>query len=416
MTACTPSSARCRPPRPWPGVKLRLVAVNNDILGEAITDADGHVRFDPGPRARHRRHGAADRRCADRRRRLRLHRPVGRRPSTCPTAASTAVPAPAPLDVFLTPERGIYRPGETIHLTALVRDARANAVDRPAADAGRRAAGRRRVRPRDALRRRARRLLRRRRARRPTPCAARGGQALCRPQGRRRSRETSRARRGFRARAARFRPRPPTATCVEPGRAGDDRSHRALSLRRAGARPLGRRRRRPQAGRPRSPAFPGYSFGLADETVEADREPFDYGRGHRRRRQGDASTSALPELPETTRPLEAADHRPHRRHQWPRVERNLTLPVKPADADDRHQAALRRRRGRRERRRPLRGDPRRVPTATRVAAPGLTWKLERINTDYQWYRSDGNWNYELMTTNASGSTTGDDRRERRRRR
>ena len=37
-------------------------------------------------------------------------------------------PAPEPLDVFLTPERGIYRPGETIHLTALVRDPRANAV------------------------------------------------------------------------------------------------------------------------------------------------------------------------------------------------------------------------------------------------------------------------------------------------
>ena len=37
-------------------------------------------------------------------------------------------PAPLPLDVFMTPERGIYRPGETMHLTALVRDPRANAV------------------------------------------------------------------------------------------------------------------------------------------------------------------------------------------------------------------------------------------------------------------------------------------------
>src|SRR5262249_18337580 len=36
--------------------------------------------------------------------------------------------APGPLDVYVTPERGIYRPGETIHLTALVRDARAVAV------------------------------------------------------------------------------------------------------------------------------------------------------------------------------------------------------------------------------------------------------------------------------------------------
>ena len=37
-------------------------------------------------------------------------------------------PAPGALDVFMTPERGIYRPGETIYLTALVRDARADAV------------------------------------------------------------------------------------------------------------------------------------------------------------------------------------------------------------------------------------------------------------------------------------------------
>ena len=39
-----------------------------------------------------------------------------------------------------------------------------------------------------------------------------------------------------------------------------------------------------------------------------------------------------------------------------------------------------------------------VPTGTRVAAPGVTWKLERVETDYQWYRSNGRWNYELVTT------------------
>ena len=38
--------------------------------------------------------------------------------------------APAgPSDVFATPERGAYRSGETIHLTALMRDARAAAVE-----------------------------------------------------------------------------------------------------------------------------------------------------------------------------------------------------------------------------------------------------------------------------------------------
>ena len=37
--------------------------------------------------------------------------------------------APGPLDVFMTSERGIYRPGETAYLTALVRDAFAETVN-----------------------------------------------------------------------------------------------------------------------------------------------------------------------------------------------------------------------------------------------------------------------------------------------
>src|SRR5690606_17671540 len=38
-------------------------------------------------------------------------------------------PAPGPLDVFLATDRGAYRAGETIHVTALVRDANAVAVE-----------------------------------------------------------------------------------------------------------------------------------------------------------------------------------------------------------------------------------------------------------------------------------------------
>ena len=37
-------------------------------------------------------------------------------------------PAPGPLDIFLTTERGIYRAGEQVHITALVRDGTATAV------------------------------------------------------------------------------------------------------------------------------------------------------------------------------------------------------------------------------------------------------------------------------------------------
>ena len=34
--------------QPVAGVKVRLIATNNDILAEAVTDSDGHARFDPG--------------------------------------------------------------------------------------------------------------------------------------------------------------------------------------------------------------------------------------------------------------------------------------------------------------------------------------------------------------------------------
>ncbi len=36
--------------------------------------------------------------------------------------------SPGPVDVFATTERGVYRPGEVVHLTALARDGQANAI------------------------------------------------------------------------------------------------------------------------------------------------------------------------------------------------------------------------------------------------------------------------------------------------
>ena len=46
-----------------------------------------------------------------------------RRPSISATAASPAAPVPAGLDAFVYTERGVYRSGETVHVTALLRDA-----------------------------------------------------------------------------------------------------------------------------------------------------------------------------------------------------------------------------------------------------------------------------------------------------
>src|SRR4029079_16101861 len=36
-------------------------------------------------------------------------------------------------------------------------------------------------------------------------------------------------------------------------------------------------------------------------------------------------------------------------------------------------------------------------TGKRAAAEGLTWVLNRLDTHWQWYRRDGQWNYEAVT-------------------
>ncbi|NOU07936.1 MAG: alpha-2-macroglobulin family protein [Hyphomicrobiaceae bacterium] len=111
------------------GAKVRLVARNNEVLGEVVTDARGYVRFDGGLR---RGEG-------------------GLQPAFVAAEIngdyafldlSTAAfdltdrgvkgrDAPGPVDAFTFADRGVYRPGETVHLTSLVRDAEARAAHLP---------------------------------------------------------------------------------------------------------------------------------------------------------------------------------------------------------------------------------------------------------------------------------------------
>ncbi len=109
------------------GVEVTLLARNNDVLGRAVTDADGHARFDPG-----------------------LLRGRGGAEAALVTAEAgqdfafldlaepgfdlsdrgvAGRPAPPPVDVFVTTERGAYRPGETVFATVLARDDRARAIE-----------------------------------------------------------------------------------------------------------------------------------------------------------------------------------------------------------------------------------------------------------------------------------------------
>ena len=66
-------------------------------------------------------------------------------------------PAPAGLDAFVFTERGVYRTGETVHVTSAAARCARDSGGAGAVDAGGRAAGRRRIPPRAGAGRRARR-------------------------------------------------------------------------------------------------------------------------------------------------------------------------------------------------------------------------------------------------------------------
>jgi len=113
--------------KPITGSDVQLVARDNRILGTAQTDAQGRASFDGG-----------------------LLRGIGGASPAFVTASGAegdyafldltrsafdlsdrgvgGRDAPGPVDVFFYTERGIYRPGETVHLSALARDDQANAI------------------------------------------------------------------------------------------------------------------------------------------------------------------------------------------------------------------------------------------------------------------------------------------------
>lgn len=114
--------------QPLAGVKLHLYARSNRRLGVAVTDRSGYARFDPGLLR-----GAGGSAAAalmaygdnDDFNFLDLTQP-GFDLSDRGVAGREA---PGPIDAFVYTERGVYRPGETVELMALLRDNRGYAVD-----------------------------------------------------------------------------------------------------------------------------------------------------------------------------------------------------------------------------------------------------------------------------------------------
>jgi uncharacterized protein YfaS (alpha-2-macroglobulin family) len=117
--------------KPRADVRLELVAHNNDILAEARTDAQGFARFPAalllgeGPQAPAAVHafGANDDFAA-------LDLNVAS--FDLSDRGVEGMPAPGPLDAFVWLDRGIYRPGETVRVMAMLRDSAGMPTDIPA--------------------------------------------------------------------------------------------------------------------------------------------------------------------------------------------------------------------------------------------------------------------------------------------
>lgn len=115
--------------KPLQGIELQLLAKNNDVLGTATTDADGRAVFTAGlirgtaataPAMVTAKRGESDYVFLD----------MTRAGFDLSDRGVTGRPAPGAIDLMLWTERGIYRPGETVHASALARDVDANAIER----------------------------------------------------------------------------------------------------------------------------------------------------------------------------------------------------------------------------------------------------------------------------------------------
>ncbi|MBA4777718.1 MAG: alpha-2-macroglobulin family protein [Rhizobiales bacterium] len=374
--------------KPLADVDLQLLAKNNEVLGTAKTDAEGRAVFSAGlmrgtaaqaPAILTARNGDKDYVFLD----------MTRAGFDLSDRGVTGRAAPGAIDVFSWTERGIYRAGETVHAAALARDVDGKAIeDLPLTFIFSRPDGvedRRFVSDGKAL----------------------GGHTVDLPL-------QANAMRG--TWTLRIHTDPKTAAISEksflvddfvPDRAEFDLSSKAKQIDPGaetaidvdgrylyGAPAAGLTLEGEIAIKPTrtSADFEGYFFGLADEESEeenrttlADLPDLD--------EEGKASFNVdLTDLPSTTQLLSANITVRMQEAGGRAVERSLTLPIKadapvigikPQFSGDLAQNSV----GRFH----IIGVS---ADGARQAMNGLTWKLIKVERNYQWYRQGNSWRYE----------------------
>ena len=380
---------------PVANVIVKLVAKNNEILGQATTNASGYARFDGAlrkgegglaPAFISAETGAADFAFLD-----------------MTTAAFDLTDrgvkgreAPGPVDGFLYGDRGVYRPGETVHLTALVRDRAAKASSVPVTMIV--------TRP-DGVEHRRTALLD------DAASANLGGRAHALALGGNAMTGTWRAKIYTDPKAAplgqfaflvedfvperldlTLEPGSPTIA-VEGGGKVNVSGRYLYGPPAAGLAIEGEIVVKPSTKG--LAAFPGFTFGLADEKITAVRKPLD-GLPVTGADGKAVLQIALPAIDRTARPLDADILLKLRESGGRTIERTLSMPVdqKVARVGIKSQFAG--------------GEVREGDKAEfgliLVGADGrqaggkrLRWELKRLDTRYQYFMRDGVWTYEAQT-------------------
>ena len=377
---------------PLPGVEVRLIARNNEVLATANTDGKGAITFAPG-----------------------LARGEGGLSPALLVASGAdgdyaflnlkqsgfdlsdrgvaGRDAPKGLDAFVFTERGVYRTGETVHITALLRNAAGIAVpgvdltlvvDRPDGIEYRRT-----VVPDEGLGGRALDV--------PLISSAPTGtyrvQVYSDPKGSAVG-QTSFLVEDYVPERLEF-DISTTAKALSPSRPAEiTLNGRFLYGAPASALPIdGELKITAASGRP---GYPGYVFGLNEEQSRDSftSESFPLADLPETDAQGNATFAAMLEaIPTSTRPLEATVVVRLAEPGGRAVEHDLKLPVVPqsdmigvkplfkgSSLGDQDIAKF--------------DVVMTTPDGRQVAAEKLKWQLLQIESKYQWYRQYGTWQYE----------------------
>ncbi|MGH6926614.1 MAG: MG2 domain-containing protein [Propylenella sp.] len=375
---------------PVADVELRLIAVSNEVLTATATDADGFARFPAGlmrgtggmaPGLLVAFTAAGDYSFLD----------LSKSPMDLTDRGVEGREPPKPLDIFLTTERGIYRAGETVYATTLVRDAKTEAMmNLPLTAIVTRPDGKESTRvgiqdqglggtvtpfelAADAMRGTWRIAVH----------ADVKAAALA---------ETTFLVEDFEPERLDF-DIETSAEALDPSQPAE-LSVDARFLYGAPAANLNVEGEAVVSAARNLSAYPGFVFGLADEAFNATTEPL---AGATTDETGHAAIAVkLPASLVSSRPLEAKVNVRVLDSSARPVERNVTLPIVGASGRLGIKPLFEGAAGENA---PVAFELIAVdPAGARTSTAGVRWSLYQLRTDFQWYRSDGRWNYERIET------------------